>query len=175
MAMTNDKARTFLSYQNKLKKAISEIEEEFGGKVAEQELLDALYNAKWYFAEEFTAEEIKRMKYNIASDFPIFLETCIGDLQHKVECLNNECTGHLAAIATRDTRIEDCEKEIRGYRSRLSTILHNLVSMELLNDERINGALSQFSRNRIIMEKLNQGIALNEEELKVVKSKITNY
>lgn len=174
MAMTNEKAKAFLTYQNRLKKAVRDIEEEFGGKVAEQELISVLFNANWYFHEEFTPDEISRMQYNIASDFPIFLETHIGDYQHRLEAYNNECNAHLAAIDTMNTRIDDQDKKIKGLRSRLNTILHHLICAEVSGDSCINSALGQFSSYEVIMEKLNQGIALNAEELKIVKSKITN-
>jgi uncharacterized coiled-coil DUF342 family protein len=134
-----------------------------------------LQRVSGYFQDEFTEEEIDRMQYNIKMDFPIFLETCVGGLQEKVANLQSQIASMEGGIAQRNTLIDEQQEEIKGLESRMRTILHNLVSVEISSDNCIQGALGQFSRIAIIMEKLNQGIALDAEELRVVQSKITNY
>ena len=175
--MTNEKAKTFLSCQNNLKKAINAIEEEFGGKVAEQQLIIMLYNANWYFHDEFTDDEISRMQYNIASDFPIFLETSIGNLQQKVKDLQSQVSTMEAGIGQRNTMIADLETKLVTYREQLKFILNKLIqdiSGEAGHDGCVNACLTQFTKNQIIMAKLEQGVALTEDELREVKSKMNN-
>jgi len=176
--MATRKQEVEMSNQEILDKHLNYFDEMATGlptKLLEQHLIDLLFRLDGYLADEFTPEEITRMKYNISADFPIFLETSIGNYQHRVLAAENECRAHLAAIQTRETRIEDCERDIAGLNNRLKVILNNAVSVEISSDSLINSILAQFSRTQVIMEKLNQGIALNEEELKVVQSRITNY
>jgi len=176
--MATRKQEVEMSNQEILDKHMNYFDEMATGlptKLLEQHLIDLLFRLDGYFADEFTPEEIVRMKYNISADFPIFLETSIGNDQHKALAAENECRAHLSAIQTRETRIEDCERDIAGLNNRLKVILNNAVSVEISSDSLINSILAQFSRTQVIMEKLNQGIALNEEELKVVQSRITNY
>ena len=161
---------------NSVQELLTEVSAYISSKQLECFLIEMLQRTEGYFHDEFTAEEFERMAYNIRSDFPIFLETNIGDLQQKVSDLNNECRGHLAAIDTRNIRIKDVEAHLKRENDRLRDILHILLSQEVSEEGRINTCLfNMYESHEVIMEKLNQGIALTAEELKIVRSKITNY
>lgn len=168
--MSND--RLFKASQSLL----SEIDSYTGTKETEKHLIDMLYFADGYFHDEFTPDDINRMKYNIASDFPIFLETRIGGMEQRLDASVSESAGLHSIIQTRDTRIEDCEKEIKGLRSKLNAILYSLLSPNAVQSaDLVENALLQYTSYEIIMEKLSQGIALNTGELASLKSRITNY
>lgn len=157
-------------------KLLAEIDGYTGTKLLEIHLIEMLEIAEGYFGQEFLPTEIATMRNNIKSDFPIFTGTHIGELQNDLQAYKNEIHGHLAAIQTRDTRLDDVEKENKNLRNVLNQIVRFAVNPEISQSgDRIEEILGLFNKNQVIMGKLQTGCNLTAEEIKIVESNITNY
>ena len=171
---TKEVARTDAEMLEALTNQFDEACKFVGPKIAEQHLLDLLLRVDGYFQDEFTAEEIVRMKYNIASDFPIFLETRIGNMEHEILSVNNECRGHLAHIHTLETAINDREEEVHLLKEKNRAILVDLLDAKAeFTGDKVENALGKFNIIEVITEKLAQGIKLTDEEFKVVRGRLS--
>jgi len=138
-------------------------------KNQEISLLKKLVNGDGYFAEKF-GEDIDVMCKNIKNDFPIEMNTSFGDLEQEIE--ENKCKikDILEKLEKRDKMIDNLKRKIEYSTNWRSKILKILISSEKEGTEINLNHL--FSSREIVLEKLEQGIALTSDELEFVKETI---
>jgi len=91
-------------------------------KATELQMLDEIFSLDGYLADSLTQEDLRTMKNNINSDFPIFMGTRmdlskeISRLEDLNEALQDTVTELRAGLKSRETRIQDLEEEVNGLK-----------------------------------------------------------
>lgn len=116
-----------------------------------------------YFADTFSNETIDRMCENIKNDFPILLGTEFEEKQRqKVDGLNAKIKTLSDQLAAKD---EGWEKHIEEFGR---NIVERMDDSDLVYAE----VVKEFGLDFIIKAKHAKGIALNEDEINYLVSKI---
>ena len=137
-------------------------------KAQEKQLIEKLMNGYGYFADEFNAEDKEMMTSNIGNDFPIFNGTSLGDKIEMTHSLSREVANLKASMTSRETRIDDLEKENKTLQMRLENILSDLLrGTDPAEIKEFN-----YTKTEILVATLDCGLTLTAEQTRYIKDRI---
>lgn len=134
-------------------------------KQLEVKQIEDLFNLNGYFTDEFNDTDLQTMVYNIASDFPLFLNTKVGNAMEKSEKLENEIKLLNATVDNRGQLIDQLNEEISDLKNKMEKLLDGLV----IGREPGKLLMENFSAYQIIVAKLCNSIALDQDEIDIVR------
>ena len=143
-------------------------------KATEIEMLDEIWSLDGYLTDSLTADDLAKMKTNIESDFPIFMNTSI-DQSGRISSLQGLTINLEDQVINRDRELEAKGNQILCLQADLDGL--NEIKKGMLRQAIISGQEQLFedycTPNEILRIKLEYDLELTKEEKRALWSAIS--
>ena len=142
-------------------------------KAAEIEMIKKLGNSESYFNMAFTPEDLNQMVSNIENDFPLLFQTqydkAVIDRDVKINILKIEVEKLKGMLEGSEAMVKGYKADFDNCQNELNTMKANRIGMLriLLQENPNSEALNFYSTVEIMSIKVELGIRLNEDEIKL--------